>query len=799
MNQALFEILEFNKILAIAADRTLSSITRDWILSTEPSTDLDQIKYKLSQVDELRAIIDYDEPFPLEAFNDITSSIRKASVVGNFLSPREFIELKNISVLSRRIVLFLKERKDKYPLLFEIALEMQPLRELENEITRVIDATSLDVKDNASKTLSKIRNEIRTNEHRIRRKLEAIQKSWAEKGFLQENLVTLRESRMVLMVKEEHRNRVQGVVHDQSASGASLFMEPLETLELNNQIRRLKLEEKHEIERILTELTELIRDNADSFIQNLNCLAKFDHINTRAQLSVELGGCQPNLNRCGEIRLIQAKHPLLLLRHLKRDTVIPLDLEIGDAFNTLVITGPNAGGKTVAIKTVGLLHLMVQCGFHVPVFPDSEFAVFDEIFADIGDMQSIENDLSTFSSRIKKIKDIIESVQKNSLVLIDEIGTGTDPQEGAAFAKAVLEKLNHIGCITIVTTHHGAIKAFAHETPGVENGSMEFNQATFQPTYKFRIGIPGSSYAFEIAQRLGIADDLIVRARELVGQEKSKLEHLIADLDQRITEQKKVASELNIKQSQLDVLTKLYQERVESLQRDEKRLKKKAIEEAERILQQANASVEQAIKEIKEKQASREAIKTAKGLLETQKRVVTKHAEIEKKSDAEVRITPETKLKPNDLVIGQQVFWKKFKSLATILELQDTSGKVLIEAGSMKVRVPLTELAIAPNNQKKKIIANSYKRSGYAMPEHLLTEIDLRGMRLEDALIEVDKFIDSALLAGLTQFRIIHGKGTGVLKDGINQFLKTHPRVKRKGQAAWNQGDAGVTWVELKD
>ena len=799
MDQALFDILEFNKILALVAERTLSPIARNWFLATTPSTDIEQIKHSLSQVSELRAIIDYDESFPLEAFNDITGSIRKASVIGNFLNLQEFIELKKISVLSRKICLFLKERKDKTPLLNEIASEMQSLREVENEIDRVIDEPSLEVKDNASKTLSRLRNELRTNQDRIRRKLEAIQKSWAEKGYLQENLVTLREGRMVLMVKEEHRNRAKGIVHDQSASGASLFVEPLETLELNNQIRRLKLEEQREVERILIELTELVRENADSFIQNLNCLSKFDHINTRALLSVDLEACQPNLNRSKKINLIQAKHPLLLLRHTKREAVVPLDLEIGESFDSLVITGPNAGGKTVAIKTVGLLHLMVQSGFHVPVFPDSEFVVFDEIFADIGDMQSIENDLSTFSSRIQNIKLIIDSARTNSLVLIDEIGSGTDPQEGVAFAKAVLEKLNQIGCTTIVTTHHGALKAFAYETSGIENGSMEFNQSTFEPTYRFRIGIPGSSYAFEIAQSLGISRELISRARELVGQDKNKLETLIADLDQRITDQKRVADELSIKQSQLDGLTKLYQEKVAELRRDEKRLKRKSIEEAERILQQANASVEQAIREIKEKQASHEAIKTAKRLIEAQKQTIADQSTEENLRFETEAIFTEKQLKPQNIAIGQQVLWKKFKLVATVLESQDTSGKLLIEAGSMKVRVPLAELGPISNKQTKKIATDSMVRTQYSMPEHLSTEIDLRGMRLEDAVIEVDKFIDSALLAGLTEFRIIHGKGTGALKDGINQFLKTHPRVKRKGQAAWNQGDAGVTWVELKD
>lgn len=800
MGQSIFEILEFNKILALAAERAFSSIARDWFLATQPSSDLKHIKQGLSLVTELRTIIDTDESFPLDAFNDISTSIRKASTVGNFLNPQEFIELKKISLLSRKIFSFLKSRKDQFPLLFAIAAEMYPLKEVENEINRIIDAVTIGLKDNASRTLNKLRNEIKTNQNKIRRKLDSIQKSWARQGYLQEDLVTLREGRLVLMVKEGHRNQAKGIIHDQSSSGATLFMEPIETLEINNQIRRLKLEEQQEVERILIGLTDLIRDNAEAFLQNLNCLARFDHISTRAQLSAELEACQPNLNRSNKIQLIQAKHPLLLLRQIKRDGVVPLDLEIGDKFNTLIITGPNAGGKTVAIKTVGLLHLMVQSGFHVPVFPDSEFAIFDEIFADIGDMQSIENDLSTFSSRIRQIKQILESAKEHCLVLIDEIGSGTDPQEGAAFAKAVLEKLKQLNCNTIVTTHHGALKAFAHETAGIENGSMEFDQNTFEPTYKFRIGIPGSSYAFEIALRLGIPEEIVQRARMFVGNSKIKLENLIADLDQRITEQKRISDDLSIKQSKSDGLMKLYQERIESHRRNEKKLRKQAVEGADQILHQANAAIEQAIKEIKEKNASREAIKSAKKLVKTQQQAVTLQVKKLKKTETETgtKVTPE-KLSLQDVAIGQPVFWKNFKSTATVIELPDASGRILVEAGSMKVRVPLNELSKASGKQKKTSAAEYVPLFKYSMPDHLSTEIDLRGMRLEDAIDEVDKFIDSALLAGLKELRIIHGKGTGALKNGINDFLKTHPRVKRKAQAAWNEGDAGATLIELEN
>ncbi|MBN1351531.1 endonuclease MutS2 [candidate division KSB1 bacterium] len=800
MDTALFDILEFNKILNHLANCALSPITRQRFLSTVPSTDAKWIERSLSLVTEFRTIIDAGKAFPIDAFDDITHSIQKARTIGNFLNPAEILQLKKISVISRRIYAFLRKDMDIYPLLIGLAEQLVSLLEVENEISRTIDEETVQVKDTASDTLKKLRNQILTTESRIRKKLESIQKTWAEKGYLQENLVTLRDGRMVLMVKEGQRSRAQGIVYDQSSSGATLYMEPIETLEMNNQIRRLRLEEEREVERILTELTDRIREHADAFLNNLNCLATFDHISARAQLSAEISGSQPIINQSNKINLLQARHPLLLLRQLKRDHVVPLNLEIGEKFNCLVITGPNAGGKTVAIKTVGLLHLMVQSGFHVPVFPDSEFSLFEDIFADIGDMQSIENDLSTFSSRIKQLKHIIQSAGKRSLVLIDEIGSGTDPEEGAAFAKAVLEKLNQTGCITIVTTHHGSLKAFAHVTSGIENGSMEFDKATLEPTYRFRIGIPGSSYAFEIAQRLGIPKEIIQRARTYVGADKAKLEDLISILDHQISRHQKLADDLKRKQLHLDELTNQYQELTEKHHSEEKRLKKKAIEEAEQIVKRANAAVELAIKEIREKHATREAIKSAKELIGEQLRSVSMESRnLTKLETTKKEKIPWKRMKPEEIEPGQHAYWVKFKLKVTIRELQDASGKVQIESGSMKIRVPLSELRMLPDSQAAKTKTAPFQSHSYTMPDKISTEIDLRGMRLEDAIDEVDKFIDSALLAGLTELRIIHGKGTGVLKNGINQFLKSHPRVKRKSQAAWNEGDAGATLIELED
>lgn len=792
MNTHIFSTLEFDRIIDHLSRLTISPLGRNIVLHLKPQNDISIIEQQLNEVTELRDILDFDDPFPIHGLINISPSLKKVQIRGNFLQAEELAHIVQTLQVTRRIHAYFFERKEKYPALARIIKEISSFSHIEKQITRCIDVSTFEILDRASPALNRIRRSIETHELRIRKKLEDLVADFSRQKYLQENLIAVRDGRLVLMVKDEYKTKVKGLVHDQSATGATLFMEPLETLELNNQVRALKLSERREIEAILRQLTDLVREDLQAIETSLAALAQVDFIYAKACFSQEISGGHPAINRSNRLELIQGKHPLLILRNDPNRQCVPLDLKIGEHFKTLIISGPNAGGKTVALKTTGLICLMAACGMHIPADPSSSIPIFDNIFSSIGDQQSIENDLSTFSSNVAKLTEIVDLAAEKNLVLIDEIGSGTDPDEGAALAISTLEYLNKIGCITIVSTHQGALKVFAHETPGVENGSMEFDRDTLQPTYHFRLGIPGSSYAYEIAKRWGLKDEITQRARELIGSQKTQVEKLLMDLDNKMKKYRALSEELEEKDVQLNELIKSYQAKNEDLEKREREFKKKAIDEAEEILRDANRAVEQSIKQIKEQQASRDAIKQAHELIEQEKQKI--YAKKKKTSRAKAKDSP---LKPLDKAsVGQDVFWSTYQSFGTILSEADSAGRVLIQTGDVKIRVPFAELSYASKSKQK---------AASAFPTHInmnfdrlkSDELDIRGYRVDEALAAVDKFIDEAILSGLKKVYVIHGKGTGALRKAIHQLLESHKKVKNKGHAEWNLGDTGMTVVEL--
>jgi len=791
LDRNIFLTLEFDRIIDHLSQLANSSPGKELILQIQPLTGLAAINQHLSEVTELRDILDFDDPFPLSGLQDIRPALKKAQVAGNFLLPEDFSLVVQTLEVAGRIYEYFRERKEKYPLIVTTVKQIVSFQSIEKAIKRCIDISTLEILDSASPELNRIRRSTEIQQQRIRKKLDDMVNSLSRKGYLQENLVVVRDGRLVLMVKDEHRGRVKGLIHDQSATGSTLFVEPFDTLELNNQVRSLKLEERREIEKILTSLTDLVRERLPEIHQTVQALARLDFIYAKARLSQEINGSQPAINQNNRLEILEGRHPLLALRHDANRVVVPLNLTMGENFKTLVISGPNAGGKTVALKTVGLLSLMTACGLHVPADPSSDIAIFNNIFAAIGDQQSIENDLSTFSSHVANLRDIVEQVSGSELVLIDEIGAGTDPDEGAALAIAILEQLHSMGCIAIVSTHQNALKVFAHETAGVENGSMEFNRETLEPTYHFRAGIPGSSYAYEIASRWGLSKKITDRARELVGTKKSKFEKLLEDLENRLQNNRFVANELSIKQSQLDGLIKLYQGKYDELSGNERELKQQAIEQSNQILQEANKTIELAIKQIKEQQASREAIRAAHQLMkQQQEKLRDEQQQIKKKKAA-----TEASQKPLEQVtIGQEVIWLAYKSNGVVLAEPDAAGKVLIQTGDIKIKVPLNELTSAFGT----IHPSSPTKINVNYEPVKTNEIDLRGFRVDEALVAVDKFLDEAILSGLKQVYIIHGKGTGALRQAIHEYLDKNLRVKSKGFPKWSRGDMGMTVVELK-
>ncbi|MDZ7289201.1 MAG: endonuclease MutS2 [candidate division KSB1 bacterium] len=791
-------LLELDKILEQIAGVALSPISAEEIRALQPLSDANQIQRNLDEVTEMRAILDFDEIFPLNYLPDLRPAMQHLRIAGRTLEIPQLIELAQFLTNARRVRAYLLARREKYPLLAEIAQQLTPLQEAEAAIENAINFTDGSVKDSASPVLSRLRKEIRRAMLETRERLQGIVKKLAARDMLQEEVITLRDGRLVLMLKDEYRHRVPGLVHDESASGHTVFLEPMESVEMNNRIRQLQSAEREEIERILLELSNRLRLHLPRLQENLKRLVQLDVIHAKAHFSRQLDCSAPELQKPGILRLVGARHPLLLLTagqrsdgHRKtREQVVPLTLELGGEAVTLILTGPNAGGKTVALKTVGLLSLMTLCGLHIPAQPDSQIPIFRHIFVDIGDRQSIEEDLSTFTSRLARLVEILRCTDAGDLVLIDEIGAGTDPEAGAALAMAILKELTQRRCTTIVTTHHGALKSFAHETAGVVNGSMAFDRETLRPTYQFRPGIPGASYAFEIAERLGLQKEVLTTASQLVGKEKGKIENLLAELEARLREQRQSAERVQLEETRLTALSKLYEERLNTLKTQERELKQKAVAEAEAILQRANAAVEKAIREIREQAASREAIQSAKKELQAvQNEIVQEKLRIP--PAPVVAETPLQEARP-----GMRVKWIKQDAVATVLEAADSSQRVLVEVGKLRARVPLSELR-RHDAPAQASLESLPKFSNNDTPA-TLPEIDLRGMRVDEALEAVDKFLDDALLAGWSEVRIIHGKGTGALRQSINNFLKDHPQTQRFHVAPMGEGDFGVTVVELK-
>jgi DNA mismatch repair protein MutS2 len=735
--------------------------------------------------------MDSGASFPMGNFQDIRGDIRLAAVEGSNLEPAAFRRIHQVLDLAAWIYRFFLENGSDFPMLQEVSAPLVPIPALVQEISKSIDLKTLEIRDQASPSLATIRRKMGRARERLRRELEALLERLWRTGVLQERLITMRQGRWVLPVKETHRHGIKGVLHDQSASGATVFVEPLEILEVNNRVRRLEADERHEIEKVLRGLTDLVRASRTDLEQNLEVLACLDCFHAMALTSKELNQHEPAVNTRGLLKIKEGRHPLLALRKDMPSGVVPLDLSIGDGLNTLVITGPNAGGKTVALKTVGLLALMVSCGLHIPADPDSQIPVFNRIFAHVGDAQSIEMDLSTFSAHVRGIKKIVDEAAPGDLVLIDEIGTGTDPQEGAALAMAVLEFLTSRGTLTIVTTHQGALKAFAHQTHGIANASMAFDSKTLTPTYRFCPDIPGSSYALEIAKRMGLTDTIITRSRSLMGRQAHRLEDLILQLQDQIEQNKQLQRDLEAQELALAELTKQYQEQSDLLAHEARQLRHKAAEEARAIIRQANAAVEKAIRTVREKGGTRQAIREAKAFIQEEQETLRKELEaasFEEESQREDRVTGRVRA-------GNRVYWTRGGVLATVLSDEDATGHVLIASGNLKVRAPKVELT-QPRGPEK---APPGLRSDVAVPfpDKVRTEIDIRGIQVDEALEAVDRFVNDALLADLTEVRIIHGVGTGALRNSVIPFLKRHPLVQATIPGGVRQENLGVTIAKI--
>ncbi len=781
MNARALHVLEYDKILELLRAHLSSDVGREAAASLAPAASLAEAERLLQLTEEADGVYRRTGRTPIDAFPDIRPMLARVHAA-HALTAAELLDAAQCLRAARaaRETLLGGEASG---LLAAMAGRLSSHRAIEEEIGRCILAED-EIADSASPELMRLRRQMRLTNERMREKLNAMIKSPVYQKYLQEPIITVRNGRLALPVKAEHRAQVSGLVHDQSGSGATLFIEPAAAVELGNELRRLQAEERVEIGRILAGLTALLDPVADELYASLNVLGALDVIFAKAVLARDMRAVRPKLNAEMRIRIFAGRHPLL-----PRDTVVPVDVWLGQEFRTLIITGPNTGGKTVTLKTVGLFTLMAMSGLFVPADARTELAVCGEVFADIGDEQSIEQSLSTFSSHMTNTVTILRKAGPGCLVLLDELGAGTDPVEGAALAQAILEALYASGALTMATTHYSEIKAFALTRPGMQNASMEFDVDRLLPTYRLFIGIPGKSNAFEISERLGLAPAVIERARQFLQKRDVAFEDVLSGAEAARREAETAAAEAEADRRAVREAREQLERQRDELAAERAQLRQKAREEARRIVQQTRQEMEDVVAKLRaagEGAALERAVQQARDAVRAAQERVQEQAQSAGDGGA-----PPSAVKPGDAVrvlsVGRE---------ATVLKPPDARGEVLVQAGAMRMSVKLADLRSVQKKPERPRPAAV--RRTLAEPERSFLSLDLRGRMVDEATVEIDRFIDDAELAGVKEITLIHGKGTGALRAGVQAYLRTHPQVKSFRIGAYGEGDAGVTVVTLR-
>lgn len=793
MNQKALETLEYRKIIAQLKREMGSAASAKLADELTPLTSEKIIKEELRSTTEAVDLIVRKGPLPTGGLYDIREALLLAKKGGS-LTMRQLLEVQNVLGISSEVVAFMHD--DALPDLKYIGEMVDLIVEftaLEKEISRCI-LTEDEMADNASPKLKDIRRSIHQQNQAIKNKLSRIITSSSNKTYLQDAIVTMRDGRYVIPVKQEYRSFFPGMVHDQSKGGATLFIEPQGVVELNNKLRELEVEEQLEIARILAELSSRVAEHYREIRSNLELLTKLDFIMAKGKLSCKMHASEPKIDTDGELRLISARHPLIEYKK-----AVPVDIRIGGDYRTLIITGPNTGGKTVSLKTAGLLVMMAQSGLHIPASHASTLPIFGEVFADIGDEQSIEQSLSTFSSHMKNIVSIIDKASYDSLVLVDELGAGTDPTEGAALAIAILERFYDSGALTMATTHYNELKKYALATSGVENAAMEFDVETLTPTYRLLIGVPGKSNAFEISKKLGLSESVIERATEHIKHGDMEFENVISSIED--DKRKAAADRLDAESMRAEI-----EERLKKLEEKEKAISEKradiiaeAKREARELLRETKSAVKDVQKDLRKLQKSGAHTNLNTGALEKSRRKINEAEDLV--SEKVVKQVNSEPVSADTLKIGDRVKLLTIGQNGTILSLPDEKGNLMINIGALKIKARLQDLMLINEGKDRKPQAKSSSKYGSLLrskSSSVSASINVKGKNLEDALADVEKYLDDVYMAGLDMVSIIHGRGGGILKDGIRQMLKRKKYVDSYGAASYNDGGEGVTIVRMK-
>ncbi|MBO5879984.1 MAG: endonuclease MutS2 [Clostridia bacterium] len=792
-----YKILEFDKIIERLAECSATEGAKARAYSLYPSDDYETVVKRQTKTDDAKRLINAKGYPPFSAPESVVSSADRA-YKGAVLSPRELLDIASLLRCARGMLDYINTDKPFTTSLDEIFARMLQNRTLEDKITRSIISEEL-IADEASPALMEIRRKIRITNNRIKDTLQSFIGGTKIK-YLQENIVTMRNGRYVVPVKSEYRNELKGLVHDTSSSGATLFVEPMSVVEANNELKTLTAEESHEIERILMQLSADCAEFSSSIVLNYHNITEIAFLFGCAALAMEMKAESPIITNDRVIDLKRARHPLI-----DRHKVVPIDVAVGEENDTLIITGPNTGGKTVTLKTVGLLCAMAQSGLQIPALQSSKVGIFDGILADIGDEQSIEASLSTLSSHMVNVVDILAKIGPHSLVLFDELGSGTDPVEGAALATSILEKSQKLGALSLATTHYSELKVYALQTPRVQNASCEFDIETLRPTYRLIVGTPGKSNAFAISEKLGMPDDVIARANSLIERDNKRFEDVIERLD---TSRIELEREKNLAESLRREYEEYKRNAEESLNdkisKSEKEIEKATLK-ARQILDSARASSEFIFKQLEDLKKQEDKEKRNAMMAEARNAVRLRMNESEGLFAGldirEASLDDDYKL-PRPLVVGDKVYLVTLSKEGVVTALKDSKGLVCVTSGILKTKVTEDKLRLIEGDVKFKRKAEPVKVSEGKVKKSVVSsfrpEIDVRGMIGDDAWFVVDKYLDDAVLLGIPTVRIIHGKGTGALRAALWKYFKADTRIKSYRHGQYGEGDAGVTVIEFK-
>lgn len=782
--------LEFDRIVDCASQGCLSDMGRDHLAEVSAGVFPDGLQVELQRVLELKNFLLEGHALPFPVLPDTREMVKKLETIDNYLEPRELLDIHDLLKASSLLRTFMFRNRTVYPAVNDLTVRLWLEKSLQFEIKRIVDDQAR-VVDTASDALQMIRRELADGREQLRRKMERLMRRCRENGWLMEETVAMKNGRLVLGLKAECKYKLPGYVQDYSQTGQTVFIEPAEVLELNNRLQDLELGERREVERILREMSGRIREELENIRHNQMLLGEFDALYARARFAVDTSSVLPALEQGRRLKIVRGYHPWLLVTHRRRgETVYPLDLELDEHEQVLVISGPNAGGKSVAMKSVGLLCCMLLHGYLVPCHESSVFPLFDDIAIGIGDEQSIENDLSTFSSHLKQIRMILESATPGTLVLIDELCSGTDVEEGSAIARAVIEQLLELGVKAVVTTHLGELKAYAHAREGVLNGAMEFDRASLSPSFRFLKGLPGNSFAFAMMQRLGFDERVVRRADGFLNREVAGLDMMLDDLKGVMDENRSLREQLEKERLDLERRKRLLEQREMALRERQQQTKRTVAREVQKEVEHAKREIRDILREAKEAPAG-EGVEPARRKLQALRKKNEK-AEREISRDSSQRDDEDMRLRPGDTV--------RVMTTNTTGEVVSVDGDdIAVQCGTFRLSTSVRNVEKISRRKQKKLEKQDGGTGGWNAQALMLESdrLDLRGLNGDEAVVEIERFIDKLRLNRISSATIIHGKGTGALRMRITEYLKKNRHVRSFRLGDWSEGGAGVTVIEL--